>query len=572
MRSIRLAGIQRASVACLALLAPHARGQASAPTARWPEWRGPHGTGTADGEAPLTWSNDANVRWRVELPGGDGSTPIVWDDLVFVTALAPATTPAGAPATTPTRTAAGGADDPRRDIEAVCLSRHDGTVLWRRTALGPPADAGAASVTACTDGARVYVSAGAGGAAAFDLAGAPIWTRDAEGAPGGGAPGAAPAIGGTALAGDLLIETRGGAGGWTIRAIDAATGAERWRRVGAEPGGWSAPLVIEWDGRSATLAAGAGRARLCDTRDGSPVWERPGLGPDGALVPLRLDDLVVVGHRDPRPALTALSLRSGAAAPQGAAGATTRPATTAPWTTTEHAPTCAAVLHEGRLHVLQESGALACLDARSGALLDAVALPGGNSFRAAPIAAGGRLYLPSEQGNVFVLGPGPPFEPLAMNRMGGESFAAAPAAAGGDLLLRSRGAVFCIGSGQAAALPEIFDPARMIEARDLTRLTPGTDEYDEAVVMNALRTMEPIDRDSYETRVRMAHDLGLSGPGAPQPGEPAPDFALLPLRFYDFQIDRAPITQENAGSLYEPVRLSAFRGSLPVVLIFGSYS
>lgn len=54
-------------------------------------------------------------------------------------------------------------------------------------------------------------------------------------------------------------------------------------------------------------------------------------------------------------------------------------------------------------------------------------------------------------------------------------------------------------------------------------------------------------------------------------GEPAPDFELMPLRFYDFAIDRG-VTKSNAGSLFDPVRLSSFRGNLPVALIFGSYT
>ena len=65
--------------------------------------------------------------------------------------------------------------------------------------------------------------------------------------------------------------------------------------------------------------------------------------------------------------------------------------------------------------------------------------------------------------------------------------------------------------------------------------------------------------------------LGRSGNG-PQYGEEAPDFSLMPLKFYEFGIDETEITKENAGLLYEPVRLSDFRGKKPVVLIFGSYT
>lgn len=59
---------------------------------------------------------------------------------------------------------------------------------------------------------------------------------------------------------------------------------------------------------------------------------------------------------------------------------------------------------------------------------------------------------------------------------------------------------------------------------------------------------------------------------APKVGEPAPDFELAPIKFYDFKTDDADVTKENAGVLYEPVRLSSFRGKKPVALIFGSYT
>ncbi len=64
---------------------------------------------------------------------------------------------------------------------------------------------------------------------------------------------------------------------------------------------------------------------------------------------------------------------------------------------------------------------------------------------------------------------------------------------------------------------------------------------------------------------------GRPGNG-PKYGEEAPDFALMPLKFYEFGIDDTEITEETAGLLYEPVRLSDFRGKKPVVLIFGSYT
>src|SRR6476660_5050421 len=58
------------------------------PAGEWPMFRGPHGNGVADEtELPLKWSATDNIAWKVPLPGPGASSPIVWEDRVFVTAF-----------------------------------------------------------------------------------------------------------------------------------------------------------------------------------------------------------------------------------------------------------------------------------------------------------------------------------------------------------------------------------------------------------------------------------------------------------------------------------------------------
>ena len=97
---------------------------------------------------------------------------------------------------------------------------------------------------------------------------------------------------------------------------------------------------------------------------------------------------------------------------------------------------------------------------------------------------------------------------------------------------------------------------------------------DKAQIRNSLSSMDDSDRDVARAKMEWLVENGLYDPeneNSLQVGESAPDFELMPLRFYDFAIDRG-ITKENAKSLFEPVSLSSFRDSLPVVLIFGSYT
>src|SRR5205085_1929111 len=53
----------------------------------WPSFRGPDGTGVADGQhPPVAWNGPKNesVRWKTAIPGLGHSCPVVWGDRVFV--------------------------------------------------------------------------------------------------------------------------------------------------------------------------------------------------------------------------------------------------------------------------------------------------------------------------------------------------------------------------------------------------------------------------------------------------------------------------------------------------------
>jgi hypothetical protein len=51
----------------------------------WPHWRGPDANGsTATGQYPVQW-DPANVHWKVALPGKGSSSPIVWNERIYLT-------------------------------------------------------------------------------------------------------------------------------------------------------------------------------------------------------------------------------------------------------------------------------------------------------------------------------------------------------------------------------------------------------------------------------------------------------------------------------------------------------
>ena len=57
-----------------------------APELAWPQFRGPAGAGIlSDGKLPTTWSAKDNVAWSVEVKGRGWSSPVAWNNTVFVT-------------------------------------------------------------------------------------------------------------------------------------------------------------------------------------------------------------------------------------------------------------------------------------------------------------------------------------------------------------------------------------------------------------------------------------------------------------------------------------------------------
>ncbi|HEY6552049.1 MAG TPA: PQQ-binding-like beta-propeller repeat protein, partial [Vicinamibacteria bacterium] len=259
----------------------------------WPQWRGPLHTGEAPrGNPPLEWSEEKNVRWKVEVPGRGQSSPVVWNDLVFVTTAVPVGEPAVAPAPAPAVPAAasfpapaaaasgagapgGGrpgrppAQKPDRNVEFVVQAhnRSDGKIRWRKVVKellpheGTHQDGSYASGSALTDGETLYAFFGSRGLYALDLKGKVLWekqlgtmqTRNAFGE------GSSPV-----LHGNTLVVTWDHEGQDFVVALDKKTGKELWRAERDEPTSWATPIVVTPGGKPQVIVNATNRVKSYD--------------------------------------------------------------------------------------------------------------------------------------------------------------------------------------------------------------------------------------------------------------------------------------------------------------------
>jgi outer membrane protein assembly factor BamB len=103
------------------------------------------------------------------------------------------------------------------------------------------------------------------------------------------------------------------------------------------------------------------------------------------------------------------------------------------------------ILYRGLLYVLGNAGIFDCYDAATGEEVYRERIPHqGSGFSASPVAADGRIYLPGEDGDIFVVQAGRTFRLLGKNPMG-EPLMATPALAGGRMYVRGERNLFAIG-------------------------------------------------------------------------------------------------------------------------------
>jgi len=449
---IRRLGVVLAAFGLAATVVSHPAGQAPV---TWPSFRGPHASGVADGQhLPDAWNGVTgdHIRWTVGVPGLAHSSPIVWNDQLFVT-----TAISSDPDATfvPGLYGEGTASEDRSVHRWVvmALDTRTGETLWQQTAYeGVPKQkrhikSTYASSTPATDGRVVVALFGSMGLYAFDLDGTPLWEKDL-GRIDAGAYDLPEYEWGTASSpivhdGLVIVQCDQQRGSFVV-ALDALTGAERWRTPRDELPSWGTPTVYVAPGRRPELVTnGSNFIRGYDPATGRELWRLGGSSKITAPTPIFTNDHIVVasGRRDEKPIFV---IRPGASGDITLPPRATSSDAVA-WYRRGRGPYMPTPLIYGdRLYVLGNDGIFDAYDLETGEEIYRQRIPHvGSGFSASPVAADGRIILSSEDGDMFVVTAGG-FSLVATNPMG-EPLMATPALADGTMYVRGQHHVFAVG-------------------------------------------------------------------------------------------------------------------------------
>ncbi len=414
----------------------------------WPGWRGPRGDGTSlEKNVPTNWdaTSGDGIAWKVAIPGTGHSSPIVWEDRIFVSTCI----------------------DESNERVLLCLNRHDGHVLWLATVIKSFLESkhklnSFASGTPVTDGTTVYVSfletdgtevpaknvraprmitTGTMVVAAYDMDGKQRWL--VRPSPFSSAHGycSSPII-----YKNLLIINGDHDGDSHIIALDRETGELVWKFPRVEKTrSYCTPIIRDVAGKTQMVLSGSKQVVSLDPQSGKQHWMVS--GPTEQFVA----SMVFDGEK--------FYLSAGfpdhfvmAIQPDGQGDVTK---THVAWSSTEakcYVPS--PVLAGNFLFVADDRGTVNCFETKGGSRLWHDRL--GGHYSASLVTANGLVYCTSDDGDVRIIKPDQTLNVVATNVLGESSFAS-PAISQGQIFIRGETHLFAIGKASNPANRTLSD-------------------------------------------------------------------------------------------------------------------
>ena len=422
----------------------------------WPSFRGVNGAGMGAGDPPAEWDVAAgkNIRWSAAIEGLSLSSPIVWGDRLFLT------------------TAVGSRGDPEFkqdpswgyrilreedvwEFKLICLDKHSGRRVWESTCFkgvpkqGRHSQSSYANPTPATDGTNVVASFGSHGVYCFDFAGSRRWKVDLGLL--SGAPSDNPQLDWGYSSSPIIHEDRVIIQCDTperafVAVLDLDSGKEvlAINRQGSTT--WSTPTVARFDGRDLVICNGHGNTAAYDLRDGEMVWWLRGRGDIPVPRPVIHGDSVIItaAHGGRGVHSVRLSARGDLTPVPGSKSV---PPGLSWWSARQGSYIPTPLVVDDILYLADERGILSALDVVTGKPHYTERLDdgrGGMSY-GSPVAAGGRLYIPRNDGHLHVVRTGRRFEKIATNDLL-EELMTSPAVSGGCLFFRTRHHLYCVGA------------------------------------------------------------------------------------------------------------------------------
>lgn len=402
----------------------------------WNRFRGPNGTGVVESGPLPNVVDEATTHWRVPVAKG-WSSPVLWGDMIVITAET---------------------GDNKRAV--IAHSAKDGRELWRHEEAFQPHKINKslnsfASSTAFIDEQRVYINWSSGHniqALALDHAGKLLWRNEhvADYIHEHGT-GISPVV----VDGIMIVRSEFSWNAeeagvtdpnvkWTacVVGLDAASGKQVWRtQIPYTSNAYSTPVVRQLaDGKKEIICANSGSGVFAlDLKTGVINWKHnPGYRQRSLGSGVLSGDFYfcTFGSGGGVKEVAAIDLQSGKPVAVDFEVPKGLPYTPSPLMIGEH------------LYLLGDGGILRCVESRTGKTLyeeRVEGVQGSAKFFSSPVAADGKIYCGSQQGDLIVIKAGTKFERLAATKLGAP-INATPAIANGRIYIRTGKELMCVGS------------------------------------------------------------------------------------------------------------------------------